>query len=371
MDNNKKSPVDYFTPDSFIGGDDISLETIEPKPIEEEEIEDELEVEEEEEDESHDPVYIDGEDPEEEEEEEEEEDDEDYDNPGTRAYIFAKEFVKDGSLPSDFEFDKDLTGADLKAALYKEAVGKLDIETYAKSKGYTDEVWKVANAIVNGTHPDLAFEVNQYEAIASVDVDEHDEYSEEILKLYYSDKGIDESTAEDIISNKMADGSDKTEAKKAQKYFLEKAQKIRQEQKNKIEERNRKIKEYKEEVASKINSGVIGDLKIDKKESKELLDYMYKETEPETVMIDGKPHKIMVSKFKKDYDSHKKDTESFIRFAYNMKHGFDVKKVKDESAVDSALSHIDALNKRIKKKKKVASKPKPKDLFAGFRPIQI
>jgi len=367
MDNDKKSPVDYFSPDSFIGGDDISLETIEPKPVEEEEIEDELEIEEEEEDGNQDPVYLDGEDPD---EEEEQEDDEDYDNPGTRAYVFAKEFAKDGSLPSDFEFDKDLTGADLKAALYKQAVGELDIESYAKSKGYSDEVWQIATAIVSGTHPDLAFEVNQYEAIAAVDVEEHDEYSEEILKLYYSDKGIDENTANDIISNKMADGSDKTEAKKAQKYFQEKAQKIRQDQKNKVEERNRKIKEYKEEIATKINSGVIGDLKINKKESKELLDYMYKETEVETVTINDKPHKIMVSKFKKDYDSHKKDTESFIRFAYNMKHGFDVKKVKDESAVDSALSHIDALNKRTKKKK-ATNKPKVKDLFAGFRPIQI
>lgn len=374
MDKENKSPLDYFTEDSFVGGGadsfDVDLQETSEAVAEEyldeggdldsgwnmtseEEVEDIVEDQEEEE------VEV-------EEETKEEVESEVDPDVATRAFFFAEEFVKDGTLPEDFEFDENITGQDLKKALLENAVGDLDVEGYVKSQGYSEEVFDIAQSLVNGTPPDLLYESQRYKHISNLDLGEED-MAERILLEYYLDKGIDEDTANDIITSKVEDGSEVSEAKKAQEYFANKAHQLDEAEKAKVEARKQSLKEAKDGVINKIKSLSVGDLKLKKQEANELIDYLYKETEVDVINIDGKKHRRLVSKFKKDYDAHTKDSDQFIKFAYNMMKGFDVEAIKQNSVIEAATKQIDALNKRTSTK--TTEKRKAVDLFSGFQQL--
>lgn len=368
MDKENKSPLDYFTEDSFVGGESGDLDLSYQEPID-----DSLEEDIEEEDIEEDVDYEEGDDVLDEDIEEEEEDfeqtDEEVIDPdsATRAYFFAKEFIKDGTLPEDFKFDENITGQELKRAILEEAIGDLDVEGFAKSQGYTEEVFHIAKSLVEGVSPDLIYESQRYKYISNIDLEEQEDIAEKVLLEYYLDKGLDEDTANDIITSKVEDGTEISEAKKAQEYFANKSKQLEEEEQRKIESRKNSLQEAKEGVIRKIKSRSVGDLKIGKEEAENLIDYLYKETEVDTVVIDGKKQKRLVSKFKKDYDAHTKDPEQFIKFAYNMMKGFDLEAIKQNSVVEAAARQIDALNKRTNTKR--TKRRKAIDLFSGFQQL--
>src|SRR5699024_398295 len=172
----------------------------------------------------------------------------------TRAYFFAKEFIKDGTLPEDFKFDENITGQELKKAILEEATGDLDIEVFAKSQGYSEEVFHIAKSLVEGVSPDLIYESQRYKYISNIDLDEQEDVAERVLLEYYLDKGLDEDTANDIITSKVEDGTEISEAKKAQEYFANKSKQLEEEEQRKIESRKNSLQEAKEGVINKIKS---------------------------------------------------------------------------------------------------------------------
>lgn len=374
MSKEKKTPIDFFGGISHLGGEDEininstieeEIEELEDESVEggdfDDEYEDELyEGEESDEDEEEDEVPLDDE------EEGDEEDLEGY----TQAAILAKSFIEDGSLPKDFEISKDLTGADLKKALYDSATADLDEEAYFLSKGYTPKVLEMSKNIVNGVDPNLAYDSTRYEAISKVDLDENPEYAESILKLDYAEKGLDQETIDDLVSTKIERGEEVTEAKKAQKRFGIKAKEIIQNEQAKIKEQEAQKEKLKKQVVDIIKNGDISE-NITSSERKELHDYVYKPTELVEHKVGDKTVKNFVSKFKTDFDKVFSDPEEFVRFVYNLKRGWNPVEDKKSAKLEAAVNTIDALNRRVSNKSKKNTKKKSDDIFNNIRMISM
>lgn len=371
--DNSKSPLDYFTEESFVGGGFIEPENVlqeESMEVEEDVFEESPETEEPEETALEEEKEVEEISDEIEDEVEEDENIEEPDT-ATRAYFFAKAFVEDGTLPEDFELSEDISGEELKEALLKEAVGNLDVESYAMSQGYSEEVFRTAQYLVEGVHPDFLYEANRYRYASEIDLNSGEDVPEAVLREYYKDLGYKESHIDSIILKSIEDGTEIADAEEAQEYFKQKAEEIESEQREKIESQKQARIKAKEEVIDKIRSLSVKGLDLDKKEAESLVDYLYNEREVETVVIDGKKQRRMVSKFQKDYNSYTKDYDEFIKFAYNMMKGFDAEAIKQNVVVEAATKQIDALNRRtaIKGTKNKDKEKKGTDLFAGFQQI--
>lgn len=347
--NENKTPMDFFGEMRGLNEESSIeiMETVDEDSFieEDEEITNEVDLQDEfvEEDE----VPLEDEDVEEQVDEGLEESEEDL----TGAAILAKAFVEEGVLPEDFKFDNNITGADLKKALYDEATSNLNPQEYFESLGYNKKVIDMASNIVSGIDPNMAFEANRYEAISKADLDANPEYAESILRLEYADRGLDESTIEDLVATKVEKGEEIEEAKKVQARFAEKAKNILAEERQKVEKAAQKREELKNQVIDVITKGNFSSGVVSTKERKELNDYIYKPTETVEQNVNGKTVKTFVSKFKKDFDNIFSDPKEFVKFANTLKSGWDIDEKKKSSKVDAAISTIDALNRRISNKK--------------------
>jgi len=291
-----------------------------------------------------------------------EEDDDDDDDEGYEGYsgpaLLAKNFIKEGLLPSDLKVGKEMTAKELSDAIKGHYIdgSVLERELKLKESGLDDETIEYAKFLAAGGNPGTIKSHSIYTQLAEVELDDNEEQKTSYLRYYLTDKGIDENYIENIIDKAIIDDTLDDEIGKAKEYFGEKSKTVIAEEKKRIqkekEEKERIQRENEDKLKSIINSGKIGNVALSKEEAKQfendffLASEIWKEK-------DGTTHKV--TKYRKRMLELQDDPEKTLELVYYILNG--TKKVKQsikQEVTEDFLSALDgktvASNNKNKKR---------------------
>jgi hypothetical protein len=291
-----------------------------------------------------------------------EEDEEDDDEGGYEDYsgpaLLAKNFIKEGLLPSDLKVGKEMTAKELADAIKGHYVdgSVLERELKLKEAGLDDDTIEYAKFLAAGGNPGTVKSHSIYTQLAEVELDDNEEQKTSYLRYYLTDKGIDENYIENIIDKAIIDDTLDDEIEKAKGYFSEKSKTVIAEEKKKIqkekEEKERTQKENEDKLKNIINSGKIGNVALSKDEAKQfekdffLASEIWKDK-------DGTTHKV--TKYRKRMLELQDDPEKTLELVYYILNG--TKKVKQsikQEVTEDFLSALDgktvASNNKNKKR---------------------
>ncbi len=180
--------------------------------------------------------------------------DSDQDTPIT---IFAKQWIADGRLPSDFKITSKTTEEDIDKALYDYKLKNISdqkINDYISENGLSKEDIAKLRGQRLGIDTQQYDKANAYNQLSEYQFDEDDnDYEKDVkdyLSVYYREIKIPANKIERTINDDL-DSNDLGETlKEAKKYFKEKGENLTTSLKNAEEE---KIKDNEDRITQRIN----------------------------------------------------------------------------------------------------------------------